>query len=93
MRLISNQVTISACIFASFIVLTGCIIDPKHVEEDFGKSVRQMVNAQIYDPVIASNPAELGPETIDGPVSATSVEEYREGAKKEKDNPITFSIR
>ncbi len=46
--------------------------DPVRVEDDFGKSVRQMISAQIYDPAAARNPAVQPPMGLDG-VQATAV--------------------
>ena len=75
--------------------LSGCIIDPTVVEDDFGQSVRQMVEGQIYDPVTASNPSVDGPLIVDGVVVGTIVGGYREAAKRKADstNTITFTVR
>lgn len=62
----------------------GCVSDPNFVEEDFGNSVRQMVQGQIYDPAAASTPSELPPDSQDGVTSSTSVEDYREHSKRPK---------
>ena len=85
--------------YLTFIVLlqlslTSCISDPKHVENDFGTSVRQMVDAQIYDPAAASQPDLIPPLIIDGTVAGTGIDGYRADAKrKEKaSSNITFSV-
>ena len=85
--------------YLAFVVLlqlsvTGCISDPKQVEDDFGSSVKQMVNAQIYDPVAASQPDSMPPLILDGAVAGTGVDGYRTDAKrKEKaSSNISFSI-
>lgn len=80
-------------VFAS-LPLTGCVLDPRHVEDDFGKSVKQMISAQIYDPKAASQPDELPPLLLDGEVAGTSMDGYREDAKrKEKsDSNLTITI-
>ncbi len=75
----SKYVVQAACVF---VLLGGCSADPKYVEEDFGNSVRQMVAAQIYDPVTASNPAEEPPELLDGAGASESVTGYRESARR-----------
>ena len=63
--------------------LSGCIIDPTHVEDDFGNSVRQMVAAQIYDPEAATMPDPEPPLLVDGVAASQSVIGYREDAKRE----------
>lgn len=63
--------------------LSGCISDPKYVEEEFGLSVKQMVEAQIYDPAAASNPLAAPPELIDGTAASESILGYREESKRE----------
>lgn len=76
------------------LAVAGCVSDAQHVEDDFGKSVKQMVAAQIYDPAAASNPDVNPPLLLDGEVAGTSTDEYREAAKrKDQDtNSITFSV-
>lgn len=71
---------------------SGCISDPKFVEEDFGNSVRQMVQSQIYDPAAASTPSELPPESQDGVTSSTSVEDYQEHSKRPKKDQEERSV-
>ena len=83
--------------FAALLQLSvsGCISDPKHVEDDFGTSVKQMVAAQIYDPAAASRPDLIPPLILDGEVAGAGVDGYREGAKKGEDrstSKITFSV-
>lgn len=74
--------------------LAGCISDANYVEDDFGTSVRQMVDAQIYDPAAASQPDLIPPLLIDGEVVGTTVEGYRQDAKREDKagSNIVFSI-
>jgi len=79
------------CLLAS-IALSGCISDPKYVEEDFGKSVTQMINAQIYDPKAASQPDELPPLLVDGEVATIGVDGYRESTKRKDSKPSNVSI-
>lgn len=80
---------------ALFVLLTGCVIDPKNVEEDFGKSVKQMVDAQIYDPKAATNPDLIAPLILDGSAAGSSVETVREKSKgkgDEKKQPLTINV-
>lgn len=84
-----------ACVSSLLLLTTlgACISDPKVVEEDFGKSVRQMVNGQIAEPAVASNPELEGPLLIDGVAASESVGGYREAAKRPtKREGISFSV-
>ena len=59
-------------------MLAGCTsTDPRRVENDFGESVRQMINAQLYDPEAAADPPLIGVDTLDGPTAATTIDNYR----------------
>ena len=81
---------------ASVGFVAGCSMDPSRVEEDFGKSVRQMVAAQIADPEAASNPDLDGPDLLDGVAGEYSVDAYRDRAKGESadsnNSGITISV-
>ena len=73
---------ISAALFS--LVLGGCSFnDASRVEADFGNSVRQMVEEQIYDKQAASNPSEEV-MAIDGVILDNSMKVYRGEAEKEK---------
>lgn len=66
-----------ACVF----VLSACAstdTDPTRVEQDFGRSVQQMVDGQIYDPEAARNPRKSPPKGIDGVQAEAAMEAYRE---------------
>ena len=76
---IGKYVALAGCLL---IGLGGCSADPKYVEADFGNSVRQMVAAQIYDPVVASDPVEEPPELLDGTGASESVTGYRQSARR-----------
>ena len=69
--------------------------EPARVEADFGKSVRQMVQAQIHDTQAASRPATNGPDLIDGSTAAIGVEGVRQATREARklrtqnpDNPV-----
>ena len=49
------------------IFVSGCSsTDPTRVEADYGNSVRNMIEAQIYDPDAAKYPPSEPPTTLDG---------------------------
>lgn len=66
---------------AATALLSSCSMGPVHVEEDFGRSVRQMIEGQIADPEAAAAPSPLGPELLDGVGAERSLTEYRRGSR------------
>lgn len=74
--------------------------EPSRVEEDFGNSVRQMVQEQIYDPRAASEPAAGGPDLLDGTTADIVVDGYRGAAGEARtfrqqtpNNPVPVTAR
>lgn len=62
------------------------------MENDFGKSVRQMIDAQLYDPEAAANPPLIGLDTLDGSTAATTIDNYRKRSNIEGEgvtSPVT----
>ena len=88
--------TTGAALALAALVAGGCAWhEPARVEEDFGESVRQMVQAQIHDPQTAARPAVNGPELLDGTTADISIEGYRQSASEARtirtqrpDNPV-----
>ena len=81
-------------VFVSAFLVAGCATtdtDPSRVEDDFGNSVRHMVNAQIYDPVAAQNPPEAPPMGIDGVQAEAAIDVYRKSVGDPKD--VTKALR
>ncbi len=69
----------AAAISAAVLLAAGCTSnDPVRVEQDFGKSVRQMIDAQIYDPTAAHNPPVDPPTQLDGNKAEAGLGAYRE---------------
>ncbi len=62
---------------AAVMTATGCRSDPVWVEKDYGNSVRSMVEAQIYDPQAAANPAAAA-GGLDGAKGDKAIEAYRD---------------
>lgn len=78
------------CLGSMVLLSTACSsTDARRVEKDFGNSVRQMVQAQIYDPQIAHQPPILGPNLLDGVAGSESVTGYREAAETTRQLEIT----
>ena len=74
------------------LLLGGCAWhEPTRVEEDFGKSVRQMIDAQTVSPVSATRPALRGPERLDGASAVHTVDRY-EGSSKKAQRPRSQSV-
>lgn len=62
------------------LAVSGC--GTPETDADYGRSVRQMVQAQTYDPAAASNPPELAPETADGARLKNALDVYRKDVAK-----------
>lgn len=76
------------------VAIAGCADTPLS-DADYGASVQQMVQAQIFDPVTASNPAELPPEMTDGARLENALDVYRKDVAKgntEVKRPIIFEV-
>lgn len=67
------------------LLTTSCAMGPTHVEDDFGRSVRQMVDAQISDPAVAADPSPNAPDRLDGVGAQETLSGYREGARRSRD--------
>jgi hypothetical protein len=64
-------------------------------DEDYGQSVKQMVQAQTFDPAAASNPPELAPEITDGARLQNALDVYRKDVAKgntEVKQPVIFEV-
>jgi type IV pilus biogenesis protein CpaD/CtpE len=62
------------------LAVSGC--GTPETDADYGRSVQQMVQAQTYDPVAASNPPELAPETADAARLKNALDVYRKDVAK-----------
>lgn len=76
------------------ICLGGCTAstDPIQVENDYGNSVRQMIDAQIYDPAAVHNPPTQVPG-FDAPKGHNVLEEYRKDVAKPSEALQPIDIR
>ena len=64
-------------------------------DEDYGRSVQQMVQSQTFDPATAANPPELPPEITDGARLENALGVYRKDVPKgstEVKQPVVFEI-
>jgi type IV pilus biogenesis protein CpaD/CtpE len=76
------------------VAIAGCADTPLS-DADYGSSVKQMVQAQTFDPAAASNPPELGPEMTDGDRLKNALDVYRKDVAKgntEVKRPIVFEV-
>lgn len=79
----------------SLSTLAGCAItEPARVDEDFGNSVRNMIDAQIYNPEAARNPPTEPPLALDGPKAEKVLEVYRDDVAKPRkiEQPIRIEV-
>jgi hypothetical protein len=75
------------------LVVSGCANTTS--DEDYGQSVRQLVQAQTFDPAAASNPPELAPEITDGARLQNALDVYRKDVAKgntEVKQPVIFEV-
>ena len=75
----------SLFLLIAILTTAGCATiagNSKTVEEDYGNSVRQMVQAQIFDPNAAAFPDDEGPMSYDGGKSVRTLESYRKDLPK-----------
>lgn len=83
-------------IHASALVITTLLVSGcanTYSDADYGRSVKQMVQSQTFDPVAAGNPPELAPEITDGERLKNALEVYRKDVSKgtsELEQPIEF---
>lgn len=96
----NNTVAVKAASRISFLLgaallMFGCTAnDPVRVEQDFGNSVRHMVDSQIYNPEAARNPPVSPPTDFDGEKGENVLESYRGDIATPKDvkRPITIDV-
>lgn len=72
----------------------GCVL-PSAVEEDYGKSVKQLVYVQTYDKATANNPSLQPVMGMDGQLNENVMKQYREyiaNPKETSRNAIIFNV-
>jgi hypothetical protein len=75
------------------LAVAGCA--NTYSDDDYGRSVQQMVQSQTFDPAAASNPPEFAPEITDGERLKNALEEYRKDVAKgttDVKQPVVFEI-
>ena len=79
---------------AGIILCVGCTNKMENLQEDFGKSYRNMVEAQIYNPDAARNPPLDPPMSLDGEKGELILKTYREtvGTPKAIERDIKIQI-
>ncbi len=89
-----NLKFLPAAICMPLLLLGGCVTstDPTKVEDDFGKSVRQMISAQTYNPGAARTPAPAL-TGLDGVHSEAVLKTYREHVGDPQDVQQTVKIK
>lgn len=75
--------TLAALVGLPVVVMLGaCTTEPTLTERNFGKSVRQMVRAQTYDPSTLETPSTETIENADGRRLESVLEAYRTDVAK-----------
>jgi hypothetical protein len=90
-----STIKLSGAVLSAVLLLTACTnSDPVRVEQDFGKSVRNMVKAQTYNPEASQYPPVDPPKRLDGTRGNRALETYRGDVAKpaEVNQPIRINI-
>jgi hypothetical protein len=68
--------------------------DATRVEQDYGRSVRQMIDGQVYDPQAARKPATEPPMGLDGVQGEAVLKSHREhvGDPKDVDEDVRINV-
>jgi type IV pilus biogenesis protein CpaD/CtpE len=77
------------------VVVAGCSMhEPTRVDENFGNSVRHMVQMQTYNPEAARRPSTEPPTELDGEKAGAVLDSYRTavGKPSEIQKPITINV-
>jgi hypothetical protein len=91
----TSTIKLSGAVLSAALLLTACTwSDPVRVEQDFGKSVRNMVKAQTYNPEASRNPPVDPPKRLDGTKGNRALETYRGDVARpaEVEQPIRINI-
>jgi type IV pilus biogenesis protein CpaD/CtpE len=77
----------------AFIGLTACS-SSNRVEDEYGESVRQMINAQVYDPATLTNPSDKPVEGADPDMVNNAIQTLREhvGAPEEVSKDLVVRV-
>jgi hypothetical protein len=90
-----HQTIATTMIISLAALMLGCTAnDPVRVEQDFGNSVRHMVDAQTYDPHAAERAGTEPPTELDGQKGQRVLGTYRGDAAKPEEvrRPITIDV-
>lgn len=83
------------CLSSALVVAfaSGCATD-SYTDENFGSSVRQMIRAQIYDPVAAERPSPDPVTGLDGQQAGAILEQHRGAISKPQEvaRPIEINV-
>ena len=85
--------TASILMASLLLLLTACSNGMEVSDRDFGKSVRLMVQSQIYNKAAAANPTTKAPEGIDGNKSIADLEELERPVNAEKEMLNYIKVR
>ena len=77
---------------ALIIAIAGC--ETTRVEDEYGESVRQMINAQVYDPTTLTDPSTKPVEGADPDMVNNAIKALREyiGAPEEVGKDVVIQV-
>jgi hypothetical protein len=75
-------------------LLAGCETTPSATESDFGRSVREMVSAQVSDPAAGTAPSTAPAPSPDNDSVNAAIGEMRKevGVRSDVDQPIVINV-
>ncbi|MEA3411731.1 MAG: hypothetical protein U9R74_09350 [Pseudomonadota bacterium] len=82
----NSEKTLGSGALLALLLTAGCSTtqEPTRVDDDFGNSVRNMIDAQIYNHAAAQNPPVDPPLALDGQKGENVLEAYRKDVAKPK---------
>ena len=84
-----------ALILTGAITLAGCAEDTPRVDANLGRAVKEMIQAQTYDPRAAANPPAFAPEGADGERLKNVLDAHRKDIPKGEERvarPLVFEV-
>jgi len=92
MRLVLTKPIIALTLLCCVMMSACTWSDPVSVEDDFGNSVRHLVQQQKLNPEASQNSADVKPAGMDGGSVLNAMDQYRSAQKrkviKEKLDPV-----
>ena len=92
--IVSRRQLVFTSVSVALLLMAGCATKQTVSERNFGAAVRQMINAQIYDPKAAQNPDPEPVKVLDGEHASQILEIHRQHVAKPEEihNEIQINV-